>query len=599
MDDNLILANVSKAKQYSKGWHDNIEIYRNFYNGLHYTSRPKAGETQFVDPTPTNVVDLAVGIFLSNEVVWDSVSYRPEPDKINSDVEKLILSLIRQIEDDYEINFLYEIVLHFVRDGGAVLYTVFDDKLSNRDYYIHNEFLHPDGELKPALILNRIPLRVQIVDPMNVHVLGGGTNRWSVVARTERISLYQLMSLFGEEAVPPNLRRFTKNLEEALDTFGELVDYWDVLADGTYRHGILFEGHLVKPIEEIEERFFPYTIGFYKPTDRLISSSWHSILEPLLEPVRLLEKAINRRQFLIDKYSALPMVSKTVGGRAINIDARFGKHVALGVDEELGFPAWAGSPPDVERQIELLRARIQQAGFSDMFFGSGTSSASGYSLSLLGDQNRIRLEQPKRHLESFLRRWANRCLDVLSENLIGEGIGEGVFFELYGKSRGDRFFQYLPLSSLRGRRVFCEIRPEFPNDRVRNHALANQVRGIVSEETILERYIGIQQASDERERKMQEMAEQHPLMMEYGLLQALHQLAESGDVVAQVVLERMKAEGASVGNQEEVPSSASLGGMLNREMPTSAPNAGESPQEVQQKMANASPTLSGRIGRIA
>ena len=598
MDDNLnlIKTNIEKAKQFTKGWHSNIQVYRRFYNGEHYTGKTSLNETRFVDPTPTNVVDLATGIMLSNEVEWKAVSYRPEPDKLSSDVEKLIKSLIYQIEDTQEINFLYEIVLHFIRDGGAVLYTVFDEDIA-RYSYIRPDMVYPDGEIRPALIFDKIPLKAYIIDPLNVSVLAGSEHRWSVVCRSEQVSLYQLSSMFGEENVPVRFSHFLKSFEQSLEITGELVDYWHSSADGMkFYHGVLFDGEFVLPLEEVDYDFFPYVIGLYKPVDRVLSSSWHSILEPLLEPVRLLEQSINRRQFLIDKYASLPLVTKTLSGRAVKIDPRIGSHVPLGVDEEIGFPTWAGSPPDVERQIELFRSRIQQSGFSDAFFGSG-SSASGYALSLLGDQNRIRLEQPKRHLEAFLRRWANRCVELLVKNLNVTG-GEA-FFELYGKSGVSSYSFYLPVSSLKGRKLFCEIKPEFPNDKVRNHAMANQARGILSEHTIMENYYNIPHPSDERERKLQEMAETHPIVLQYGLLQALRNLADSGDEVARLAMERVVAEvSAPVGGAESSGSTAQLGGMLNREMPTQSPNAGESPQEVQTRMANASPRLSGNVGGV-
>lgn len=600
MDDNLnlILTNISKAEQFSKGWHENIEVYRRFYNGEHYVTKSHLNEPRFVDPTPTNVVDLAVGIMLSNEIEWKAITYRPEPDKPVSDVEKLIKSLIVQIEDTQEINFLYEIVLHFIRDGGAVLYTTFEPE-PYQSFYINSEMLYPDGEVRPAVIFDKIPLRVSLIDPLNVNVLAGSENRWSVVARTERISLYQLVSMFGEDKVPVRFSQFTRSLEQALEITGKLVDYWDFLpSKNIFRHGVLFDGEVVVTLEEVDQKFFPYTIGFYKPTDRTLSSGWHSILEPLLEPVRLLEQSINRRQFLIDKYASLPLVTKTLGGRAVKIDPRIGTHVPLGVDEEIGFPAWSGSPPDVERQIELYRSRIQQSGFSDAFFGSGASS-SGYALSLLGDQNRIRLEQPKRHLESFLRRWANRCLDLLTENIQVSG-GEA-FFELFGTSKSNSYSFYLPLSSLRGKRLVCSITPEFPNDKVRNHAMANQARGILSEQTLMETYYNIPHPSDERERKLQEMAETHPIVMQYGLLRSLQQLAESGDEVAMIalskVLEETNAQQASGGAQDG--SVAQLGGMLNREMPAQSPNSGESSAEVQARMGKASPRLNGSVGGIS
>lgn len=593
-DLNLIKNNLTTARSFTRGWHENITLFRDFYNFRHYRTKPKPGETQYVDPTPTNVVDLAVGILLANPPVWSAVSYRPGRDDVASDVEKFIHSLIRQVEDSQEINFIYELLLHFVRDGGVVLYTVWDRVAERRSKREVPEFLYPDGSIRPATIYEDIPLYVQIIDPHNILLLPGGRDRWAAIARVEMASVYDIVMRFGEDRLPEMYKKHLKNMDEAISSRYELVDYWDVVSSGekeVIRHAILYGDEFIVPLGETPYRDFPYVIGLYKPTDRYDSGQWQSILSPVIPTVQLLERAINRRQRLIDLYASMPIVSKTVGGRDVSVDVSLGKVVKLQTDEDFGFPTWAGSPPDVDRQIELFRSRIQQSGFSDLFYGTGSSGASGYALSLLGDQNRIRLEQPIAHIENLLRRWANRVLDLILSFVDVES----TFFSCYGVMREERFSHFIPAASLEGMRVFCELKPEFPNDRVRNHAMAVQVAQFLSRQTILEKYLGIQQPSDEMRRKVIEMAETHPALIQYAVMAELLEMANEGDEAAAMALQSIQAQSQAQPSEETSPPTSP--GLPNRPNPTESPVPGQSPAEVQQRMSRAAPGMRGQVGR--
>jgi hypothetical protein len=556
-----VLYRIDLARAFTKGWHENIKRWRKLYNFDHYFDQRPAlpHESRYADPTFTNTVDLAVGIFIANEMIWKASSWKPtaQMDRVTSAAEKYLAGLVDVNSDRNGYDIRYEVDTHFVRDGGAVLYTVWDGAIAKRTISTET-FFDYDGNEYTAPVYSEPPLRVQVIDPLNILLLPGGTGRWAVMARTEVKSVFDVETMFAVE-----LKEF-KHLDfnAKLNLKHDLVDYWEIKIqpDSTevLQHAIVYAGNFVPDYElKVVEGYaeFPFAVSFYKPTDRMDSRSWQSILTPLETPVLELEKSINRRQRQIDMFSSLPLVAKTNQGRQIALDPGLGNIVNLSLDEDFGFPQWTGNPPDVERQIEFFRSRVQQSGFSDVMYGGGASDVSGYALSQLGDQNRIRLEQPLLHLETLWSWWAKQATH-LTEYFSGSAV-----LRVYGKSKGVVFSSEIKGEDLRGLHVVCEIKPEFPNEQVRKHAMASQVRGLLSEFTIMQNYLGIQQPDEERLRKLQESAETNPIAVQYGMMNALMEMAKAGDTVAEKILQTLQQQiVGQAGRPEEPPNpSESLG----------------------------------------
>ncbi len=441
-----------------------------------------------------------------------------------------------------------------------------------------------NDEIKKALVYDGIPVVTYVIDPKTIGLLPGAYERWGVVARYEKMSVYDVETRFGK--IPSRHASIANSLEMKLSTFGTLIDYWDVVPTVergerkmVVRNAILFDDDEIVPLTEMENyESIPYTIGFYKPTDPNDPGAWHSIIQPLEESIAQLETAINRRMHQINLYSSLPLVIKTIGGRPIEVDMPFGSIVTLGQDENIGFPQWQGSPPDVDKHIAFLRTRAQQSGFSDVFFGEGASSVSGYAISLLNDQNRIRLQQAIVNMENFLMLWANKTIRIVYNNAQPNS-----YFQVYGRVRGLDYVDLVARETLTGYKVSCSFRPEFPNDKVRKHAMATQVRGILSDSRIMEDYLGVEQPDDERMRKLEEQIEQHPLMLNYALIRLLKMRAELGDDVAQKVLNSLESGNLAgmPGRPKENPGSMQSPGLPNRAPGSPQDETGTSPDFVQ------------------
>jgi len=614
--------NIALAEKFSNDWHVNINKRRRLYNFKHYDDigEAKTSESRYADPTYTNTVDLAVGILLANEMVWHSQGFKPseEEERRSSRLEKFIAGAIDINSDRQEYNLVYETILHFVRDGGGVILGVWDEQL-------HEDFvptMRTDTEVEGSFsgkLFAGLPLRIEAIDPLKINMYPGGSRRWQCVFCKETMSAYDVEHTYGIE-----LEDYKDKTElEKLEIKGAFIDYWEyawkvevpsteelvALTPETMpeklgkklivQHAMLFEDKFILRLEEADGyKEIPYTISFYKPTDRENSDCWHSIITSLEEPVREMEDVVNMRKRNLLIYSSLPFLARTKGGRPIVLDKSLGKAIPLAEGEDLGFPEWRGSPPDFDRQIELFRARIQQSGFSDIMFGSGGDS-SGYGMSQLGDQNRLRLETPLIHLEALWTWSARKWMDLVQE------FAPDGFFHIYGQMRGKDFAELVSAEDLTGLYIRCEIKPDFPNEKVRNVAMAVQVAGILSEQTIMEDYLGIGQPDEEHEKKLAEIAEKHPMMIQEGIMEKLKEAADGGNDVAAIALELLKqqitkGQGQNPEGRPQEPSN--LPQLTGTQTPTGGvtpTNNPANPQNVLKGMvgmANATPNMAGNIG---
>lgn len=538
-----VLDLTRRAFKFVTPWHEGIERRRAKYNFDHYDVAPKPSEDQFQDPTYTNTVDLAVGVILGNGINWRVAGFEstPEEGEESSKIEKLLAGVLHVNSKRHGYHIPYEILLNFVRDGAAVLFSVWDELLS-QEHYTEVRMLTEQGVVvRPAFMES--PLNTQVIDPLKIGVLPGGPKgRWAVVVRKEKMSVYDVESTYGVEIRD----HVGDTIEQKMDVKGELIDFWEYTGvedeEGKQKlavqNMVLFKDEIVYDMMVMPGYYcLPYRIGFFKPVDREEPSGWgHSVIDPLEHVVSMLEKSINRRSRQINVFSSLPLVIKAHTGRDVEIDGALGETVTITPEEDVGFPRWQGNPPDVREQIDFLRARTQQSGFSDVMYGSGAQQMAGYALSQLGDQNRIRLAQPVVHLQEFLEGWADDVLKLTSY------YAEGAVMRVYGRQRGVDFIEQIVTEGIDEYLVLCQLKPEFPNEKTRKHAMSTQVRDVVSERTLLQDYLDIEQPDDEMTRRYHEMAMKHPSVLVYRLMKEFKKLQEAGDEDAAFIVQAFQSQ---------------------------------------------------------
>lgn len=616
-----ILERVNKATEATTGWHDNIRRWRNLYNFKHYEGQPPPtpGEHRFADPTYTNTVDLAVGIFQANRMRWKALAWTPTQKsmKATDKVEKFLAGVLAANNEKNQYNIPYEVNLHFVRDGGAVLYSVWDPRLA-RSLKQKMERTR-DGAPVSQMCYVSPPILTEVVDPLSIYILPGGPRRWLAIMRAVQMSVYDLESTYG--IYLPRYRGMDTNAK--IQTECRYVDYWEytyktaggrkeelkevsdneegveIDLDLVVRNAVMFGEDFLKIPQEMDGyEMLPYLVSFFKPTSRTNPAEWSNIMQPLESVVKELETATNRRQHQIDVYSGLPLLIKTGQGRTVQVDPGFGKMKQIGPEDEVMFPAWPGNPPDVQEQIDFLRARTQQSGFADVMYGNGATAMSGYAMSQLGDQSRIRLEQPVAHLEGLWTTWAKHVVSLTTK------FSKKTPIHVYGKSNKDVLFaDFVSGADLEGYHISCSIRPDFPNEQVRKHAMSTQVKGTLSESTIMEKYLDIDQPEDEQKKRMLEASKNHPVMQMYALIAALKEMADEGDEVAKLAMQSIQQNGVpgmagrpnEPNNPEQPLGQQGASGMpTQQEMGQPPPGQGLNP--AMEGMTEAAPNMSGGVG---
>lgn len=614
---NEILADFKKAKDDNRGMHDNIKRWRNWYDFNHYTERgsPKPGEERFQDPTPTAVVDMAVGIILAHPIEWRARGYANTgaEQEDTSKIEKYMAGTveINNYREGYDLD--YETAFHMVRDGAAVIHTVWDPLLADEHYMgiMPVPDLQAEGGVREVPHYHENPTRIQSIDPLKTYWVKGGPRRWIQVFRTEKMSVYDVETLYGIEL--KNWAHLPTSLEKRRQK-GELVDVWrfeqkevPIPAQGlqafaenigvsepetelrwVVQRAIIFENEWVHPLQDTPYKDIPYDIGFYKPIGREKSEDWtHSVIRPLESSVETLENAINRRARQITLLSSLPIVTQAIPGRQIQLDRALGSHVQLQPDEDIRFPQWPGNPPDVELHVQFLRKRLESAGFSETALDEGTA-VSGYALSQITDYNRIRLTQPVKHLELLWSNVARKVMDLTAT------FAPNASIRVYGTMKGEDFAESVMSPDLSDYLVTANLKPEFPGEQTQKHAMATQVKGTLSEFTIMERYLDIPQPDDEFERKIYEMVLTNPMAIEFAIMKKIGEMAQAGDEIAMMMLQRMQQQQAQgEGGQEGPRPEQPTGTPSATGEPTSGEPPGQSEADGVEQQSDAAPRLLG------
>jgi hypothetical protein len=174
------------------------------------------------------------------------------------------------------------------------------------------------------------------------------------------------------------------------------------------------------------------------------------------------------------------------------------------------------------------------SGFNESFYGLGGEGLSGYAISRLSDVNKLKIEVPLKNLELLFSLWARKTLRLLVNFAAGSVV------RVYGRMRGEDFIEQVVGDEFASYIVKAHFRTKYPGDEVRKHAMATQVRGLLSDATLMENYLDVEQPGDERRKKLRELAQTHPVMQQYLMLTALLELAQDGDMAAVMAIQAMQ-----------------------------------------------------------
>lgn len=626
------------AKTEMEGLHDRIKKYRKLYGFKHYKKKAKAQERRVSWPDYTNAVDLAVSILSANPIDFKAYGFTPgsEEGRRSSMIEKVLNAALHISAIRDEININHEHIIQLARDGVSVIRTVWDDEY-------HEMFMQPQPETadeedgKPIVAaFTDLPLRVQVLDALNLYVIPGGKKRWLSLFYADDRTIEDVEKDEGIEI--PAFSQKSKDEKETEKH--EFIDYWEYISgfelvedddgepipivdpetgapaideDGEMiwerkpviivRNAVIYADYLIKPLE-IAEGYdeIPYTLFFWKPIGRKKPEDWgESLLHAMQHIVPHIETRFNRQARLIDLYAGLPLVSRTRDARKVKLDPGLGRVAQLSLEEDLGFPEWPGTPPDVESQLSLLQAKSQESSFPAAMYGEGVKNMAGYAISQLIDSGQIRLVTPSQQLEQGWAIWAHKTLNLI------KNFAENAEIHVYGKMRGKFFYDKVVGRKCEGFRVDVAIKPKYPGMDTREIAHATQASPFLSNWTILQRYLNVPQPDDEERRMNIQKVKELPAFQELIMMEHLEELAtKEGNKIAAALLQRYMEQGMpgepgrpTEGRKAEAITGVSSTPIVPGAYPVEEGGApfGQEDGKMLEEMVQVAPNLAGGFGR--
>jgi hypothetical protein len=169
------------------------------------------------------------------------------------------------------------------------------------------------------------------------------------------------------------------------------------------------------------------------------------------------------------------------------------------------------------RLLNIIEDKVQESGFPAVAFGRGTSGTSGYAIGQYNEGARVRLNLPR----------SNAALGItqLSHLMVGlaETYAPDTAIPVWGHFRNKTFFTQLTGNNMRGHVIEVTISEDLPADQLRNATIGGQLKAqdAISDRTLQERYLGIEDPDEEMEQKLIEKAMSNPLWQGVQMLRAL------------------------------------------------------------------------------
>ena len=514
---------TNELRSFYRKRNEQIDEMHDLYFLDHFKGRgQKAGETLVATNKATNIVDLAVGILTSNPMRIHAdrvVSETEEDEREESEVEKYLSSILyinnERMDEDIEVQLAFDVL-----NGGGCI----------RHYW--------DSDIQPSMqqdemgmqtgVFKELPIGLEVVDIRNVFGQEGGPkgkyravihatkrkvrdieDEWGVSLKDypeerQKDKEIDYYDYWGWEGIEPEIPE--EMVEEFVSGAPLPKKEWGVI------NAVLCGNEFVKeptPMPHYDDLPFTFFPG-RKTTRKEPERQSLPLLFPNKDKFRDLEEQMIRYRRIVDLYSALPMVIKTVDGREFpDVEAVIGKTIALRLDEIVEFPRWPGVAPDVMALITHTMQEIQEGGFPSVAYGEGPGTVSGYGISLLTEAGRVRLNQFQRSIE---RGWTVlfRKLLTLTANAAGPNQ-----LQVYGRKDGQPYTLNIMGADVSAFRVDVEIKPKFPQDEARNVTSAAQIKAqnMMSLKSIQSRYLDVEHPDEELDRMLLEAVMQNPDFM--------------------------------------------------------------------------------------
>ncbi len=369
-----------------------------------------------------------------------------------------------------------------------------------------------------------LPIVIENVAPENVFVKFGGPKGILYLFYAAKRTIEDIEAEIGKMQV----KKFKGMAWEDKATIKvDFLEYWGWGEDGKLYTAKMVDDEYIKGGEHQEATGYndiPYVLFFcYRTPSQQPHLAMRCVVDGMGDTVHVQEKNLTKLQRMLKMFAMMPLVVQSGSRNPPEVDTSLGAVVFLQQGQDMKFPVWPGTPPDFKWIQNVYQDVLDQAGLP---IPKGTGS--GYENSLIIEDSRTRL--------GLIRSNAELALTQLCQGIVALGVNfaPDMAIPVWGQWRNEDFYAKLTGSEMKGHIIDVTIASELPGDEVRKATIGGQLKaqGALSDRTIQERYLNIENSDEEAEQILMEQATKHPIAR---LLAMLRVLAEDKDPIMHMV----------------------------------------------------------------
>lgn len=542
------------AKNKCRDWHNALDDYERDFLMLNTgDDDPDKDEGK-----KARLSDLRDAVTISSNILQNAghqlILKRPgdsEPDKAKSGaVERFLNATFDYVQQTTGENLKSTFVNFQMRLGVGILHWAYVEEA----YQATNELGAP---------LNAPPVCVWVVDPRNFYpMVGGPQSQFRYVLHIDRRSVqdaYDFVSqTFGEDSLA------RQQLDQHYGHYDEVARYqqefefknywgWERI-NGEWRivNALMYGDALLRDFEVMERyRIFPWAMAPAHDTrsDKYVHR-WLPITHAAKHHVRRAERYMARLDRITDKLADMPYVAK--GGETHQeppeVKGSEDDIVNLYHDQSFEPPNYGQAPVDLYQLLDVTQDRVYRSLLPQAMYGiGGLGERSGYSFEQLQEGGRLKLIEPRNNL-AFAFQQMFRGIAQLVAYHKPDDIVYATYREEpeFGQQQPDQV--HLMGRDLLGWHIKCKWSDELPGDEMQATARAVQLKGagLLSDETILERVLGVEDPLRELDLQIKEQVKRsHPTIAEAYAMDVLRKMnaipnIEQGQIQSLVIEARKR-----------------------------------------------------------
>lgn len=517
------------AAQYQKcraSW----DLDRDLYYMNHYRlqeGEKKADREMIQVNKATNTVDITYSILTLHppKITAQPISPSAKADKNADKVEKFIAGALYinnlRFQEDQTAKAIFDQVCY----GRGAMFSGWDPEL--------------EGEAEEY---SELPVIVKYVNHRNLYCLRGGNRRDIAQMYCLNRTAEDLEAEFDKPIYHSSPRsKANRATEDEQLVYKEVWWYkgrevWNCMAAG---------GTWLKPPKKMPYYTrLPYTEFIGRGTT---SEDLHlqmlSILYPLREAIQVMERWLNIGTETVLHFADPPVVyDQRLGDINMDTGASIPVHLSPGEslrDKIQSYPP-SDAAPGVYKFIQIAEQMVEEGGFSRWAYAN-VNPESGPVVQGMNANDRIRLTVYQRNAELAISAVIQKMLDCAYAFARTDAEGKPnkdkpSARKLQVFSEGERSAIALSPQDLKGWLVTANLSTKLPTDEARDIAIAaNAVQsGLpISQYTILQRFLGIQQPAEEQRRIMVDMWKRDPDVIQMAKVRAM---AETGQELTEAML---------------------------------------------------------------